>query len=114
MDAITAPSTVERIRALNDRFRQSFMGGKVMRTASVAALPVEQQMRIMMAVQQFVDFDEDNDPHGEHDCASFEFDGETFMFKIDYYDPSMEAGSEAPDDPAKTTRVLTIMFASDY
>ncbi|NKW11332.1 DUF3768 domain-containing protein [Ochrobactrum tritici] len=26
----------------------------------------------------------------------------------------MEFGSEAPEDPEQTTRVLTIMFARDY
>jgi hypothetical protein len=31
-----------------------------------------------------------------------------------YYDPSMEAGSEDLADESKTTRVLTIMLASEY
>jgi hypothetical protein len=33
---------------------------------------------------------------------------------IDYYDATMEFGSEAPADASKTTRVLTIMLASEY
>jgi hypothetical protein len=35
------------------------------------------------------------------------------LFKIDYYDASMEFGSEDPADLSKITRVLTIMLAED-
>jgi Protein of unknown function (DUF3768) len=36
------------------------------------------------------------------------------LFKIDYYDASMEFGSEDLADLSKTTRVLTIMLAEDW
>lgn len=104
----------EKIRLLNDRFRQSFVGGKVMRTATVAALDPALQTKIMMAVQHFVEFNEDNDPHGEHDFVAVDVDGEKYFGKIDYYDLDMEHGSEDPAVPENTTRVLTIMHASDY
>ena len=111
---VDAKSKVETIRNLNDRFRQSFMGGKVMRSAAVADLPPALQTRVLMAVQQFVDFDEGNDPHGEHDFVSVDIDGEKYFGKIDYYAPDMESGSEDPADPKQTVRVLTIMRAEDY
>ena len=59
-------------------------------------------------------FTEDNDPHGEHDFGSFDHDGERIFWKIDYYDAACEFGSEDPAEPAKTTRVLTIMLAEEY
>ena len=56
----------------------------------------------------------DNDPNGEHDFGNFELAGQKFFWKIDYYDTTMEFGSEDPADSAKTTRVLTIMLTSEY
>jgi hypothetical protein len=108
-------SKVKRIAALNDSLRRTFMGGKVMLTAGVAALDDELKAKVLTAVREFTNFNSDNDPYGEHDCATFEVEGGTFMFKVDYYDrKSMDCGSEDPADPNMTTRVLTIMHASDY
>ena len=103
-----------RIAELNDRLRQSFMGGRVMKTASIAALPIDVQVTIMGRVRSFTAFTTGNDPHGEHDFGSFEVAGYRVFWKIDYYDEHMQNGSENPTDPTKTTRVLTIMLAEDY
>ena len=62
----------------------------------------------------FDSFTEDNDPHGEHDFGAFDFKDERIFWKIDYYDAACEYGCEDPADPSKTTRVLTIMLASEY
>lgn len=69
---------------------------------------------MLTAARQFKDFTRHNDPHGEHDCAFFQVDGERYFFKIDYYDKTMEFGSEDPANPDVTTRVLTIGTAADY
>ena len=103
-----------KIAELNDKLRNTFVGGRVVMTAAVDALPADVKARVILAVQSFSKFDADNDPHHEHDFGSFAIDGEKFFFKIDYYSRDMEGGSEDPSDPEKTTRVLTIMFASDY
>ena len=65
-------------------------------------------------VATFDDFSADNDPHGEHDFGSFDLAGDRFFWKIDYYDPTLEFGSDDPADPSKTTRVLTLMLAAEY
>ena len=104
----------ERIRELNDAFRKTFAGGKVVMTASVASLPDMVRANALLEVARFDRFTPDNDPHGEHDFGSFELCGRKFFFKVDYYDLSMEFGAEDPSDPAKTTRVLTLMLAEDY
>jgi hypothetical protein len=106
--------SAEKIRALNDAFRKSMSGGRVMMTAGVDALPSDVKAMVIRRVATFADFSADNDPHGEHDFGNFMLAGRKFYFKIDYYDAAMEFGSEDPADPSKTTRVLTIMLASEY
>ncbi len=103
-----------RIRELNDAFRATFFGGNVMMTASVSALPVETVAAALRCTQTFTEFTNDNDPYEEHDFGSFTLDGETFFWKIDYYDKTLRHGSEDPSNPAVTTRVLTLMLAADY
>lgn len=104
----------EDIRALNDAFRTTMTGGRVMMTAGVDALPSDVKAVVIRQVATFSEFTEDNDPHGEHDFGNFTLAGQKFFWKIDYYDANMEFGSEDPADPTKTTRVLTIMLASEY
>lgn len=104
----------EKIRALNDAFRTTMSGGRVLLTAGVGSLPSDVQAIVIRRVATFSDFTKENDPHGEHDFGSFEVAGRKFFWKIDYYDAAMEFGSEDPVDPSKTTRVLTIMLAGEY
>ena len=105
---------VRRIRLLNDNFRSTFVGGQVVMTAGVDALPIDTKARVLLAVQTFSNFTKDNDPHGEHDFGSFEIEGETYFFKVDYYALDLNGGSENAADPSVTTRVLTIMRADEY
>jgi Protein of unknown function (DUF3768) len=103
-----------RIRVLNDNFRTSFIGGRIALSSGIADLTIGVRAEVFLKVRNFADFTDDNDPYGEHDFGSFELVGETFFWKIDYYDLRCEFGSEDPADPEKTTRVLTIMFAGEY
>jgi hypothetical protein len=106
--------SAERIRELNDAFRRTFVGGKFVMTAGIAGLSDEARQVVMGRVRTFDAFTGDSDPHGEHDFGNFEVDGRKVFFKIDYYDAATEFGSENPADPTKTTRVLTVMLASEY
>ena len=110
----TTMSTAERIRALNDAFRRTFVGGMVMITAGVEALPDEQRRSMLAKVRAFDTFTEDNDPHGEHDFGAVDEGGVCYFWKVDAYDRATEFGSPDPADPAVTTRVLTIMRADEY
>ena len=76
----------ETIRAQNDKFRQHLVGGFAVITPGVAALGKESVERIVRTIAVFDNFSHANDPHGEHDFGSFETDGNTIMFKIDYFD----------------------------
>ena len=102
------------IATLNDRFRQTFTGGRVMMTQGVQALGPTTIEEILVLVREFDRFDEANDPHGEHDFGAIEHQGEKLFWKIDYYDPTFGFGSEDPADPIRTRRVLTVMLAEEY
>jgi hypothetical protein len=110
----TTVSTAERIRELNDDFRRTFVGGLVMITAGVEAMPVEQRRSLLAKVRAFDTFTEDNDPHGEHDFGAVDEGGVRCFWTIDYYDREMTMHSPDAADPAVTTRVLTVMLAEEY
>jgi hypothetical protein len=103
-----------KIRALNDAFRTTMIGGTVLLTVGVDALPSYVKTLVIRRVATFSEFTPDNDPHGEHDFGNFTLAGRKFFFKIDAYDAEMRYGSEDAADPMKTTRVLTIMLAEEY
>lgn len=104
-----------RIRELNDAFRMKGEGkGSIMVTVGVQALGDTLTKEAMLAVKEFSDFSKDNDPWGEHDFGAVEIGGQKIFWKLDYYDPSLTAGSENPANEAVTHRVLTIMLASEY
>jgi hypothetical protein len=105
---------MKRTRELNDAFRMTLRSGRVLITAAVNALPDDLKALAIQRVRTFSDFSKENDPHNEHDFGRFELGGETFFWKIDYYDESCTFGSMDPSDPSKTMRVLTLMLASDY
>ena len=104
----------QRIRELNDSFRSTFTGGRVLMTAGIAELPGDVQAIILRKVATFSAFSAGNDPHNEHDFGSFHIAGHHVFWKIDYYNQGMDGGSEDPSDPEKTQRVLTVMLASEY
>ena len=107
-------SKADRIRSLNDAFRRTFIGGAVMITAGVEAMPLDQRRSLLQKIRAFDAFNEGNDPHQEHDFGSIDEAGVRCFWKIDYYDRKTEFGSPDPADPAVTTRVLTIMRADEY
>jgi len=113
-DALEADGPTAAIRALNDAFRQSFTGGRVVMASGVAALSEPQRAVIFARVRSFADFDDSNDPHGEHDFGVVETGGTRCFWKIDCYDLSMSGHSPDPATPDVTTRVLTIMLAEEF
>jgi Protein of unknown function (DUF3768) len=106
------PKTI-RIRSLNDELRQNLAGGVAVMTPGIAALGEEAVERIVKTIAVFDDFCHANDPHEEHDFGSFEAEGHTIFFKIDYYERNLKYHSPDPSDPILTVRVITIMLAEE-
>ncbi|CAO4194104.1 DUF3768 domain-containing protein [Methylorubrum extorquens] len=102
------------MRDLNDAFRRSFSGGRVVLTAGVAAQPDAARAAILAAVRGFEGFDADSDLHGEHDFGEVQVDEVHCFWKIDCCDRDLRFASPDPTDPADTVRVLTVMLAEEY
>lgn len=107
-------SSTKPVRALNDRLRCHGQGGTLAVTAGVIALGRNALPAILTAVRQFTAFNPDNDPHGEHDFGSIDWRGTRLLWKIDYCDRDLLFGSPNPADAEVTTRVLTILLASEW
>lgn len=96
------------IAKLNDTFRRSGFG--IVVTPGVQVL--EDLHLLIDEIRRFSEFNEDNDPYGEHDFATVHWYGEKVFWKIDYYDQALKYG----EDPLSSNcrRVLTVMLASEY
>jgi hypothetical protein len=105
---------MDRIRALNDELRKDFHQGHAVMTTGIAALGAEAVARIVKTIEVYDNFCHANDPYEEHDFGSFEVEGHTIFFKIEYYDPTLTGHSPDPSDPVVTKRVMTIMLAEEY
>jgi hypothetical protein len=125
------PEQIDTIRRLNDAARSNpGLASLANVTMGFQSLPELDRLAALVAITRFAKFDGDNDPYGEHDFGAVyklasggrtqdcpndaETIAQTVFWKIDYYDPSLTYGSEAPWDAEQTKRVLTIMLASEY
>jgi len=107
-------SRIEKIASLNDAFRSSMTGGRVVMTAGVAALDAETCRAVLNEVRTYTAFTPANDPHGERDFGQLSVSGHEFFWKIDYYDPTLARHSDDAADPTTTVRVLTVMLTEEY
>jgi Protein of unknown function (DUF3768) len=64
-----------RIRELNDAFRSTLRGGRVMLTSGFNALPDMVKSQMIERIKTFTEFDPGNDPYQEHDFVSLEIGG---------------------------------------
>ena len=106
-------NTKEQVKQENDKLRKSLANtarSRVMLTPGVSE--ADNKGEILEAIRSFDSFNGDNDPHGEHDCAIVKVGGESYMFKIDYYDLNLEYGVDPTEEDC--IRVITIMHSSEY
>ncbi|MDO8513390.1 MAG: DUF3768 domain-containing protein [bacterium] len=93
---------------LNDQFRKSGFG--VTLTGGVQS--VEDLPGLLLAIQEFDNFNEDNDPWHEHDFGRLDWHGDKVFWKIDYYDQELQEW----EDPltGSCRRIITVMLAQEY
>ncbi|SDX85333.1 Protein of unknown function [Ruegeria halocynthiae] len=116
-----------KIAAQNDLFRKALIDpkaaievhsegiqGQVFVTPGVSAEGMEFQTAALKAVATDDQFEEGNDPYGDHTFGTVKISGQKLFWKIDLYDTDYTYGSDRPFDPAMTRRVLTIMCPSEY
>lgn len=85
-----------------------------MLTEGVQALGPEGVSAVLGLVRAFDEFAPGCDPYLEHDFGSVRYADQQLFWKIDYYDIGLQFGSPDPADASVTTRVMTIMLASEY
>lgn len=76
-----AGTVPDRISALNDTFRRTLAGGKVVMTAGIASLSHDEREEVIKAVGTLEAFDRDDDPYGEHDFGALEVRGRRIFWK---------------------------------
>ena len=79
---IETPTRLAEIRRMNHQFRTTFRGGQILLTSSIAELPDMVKASALEKVATFKDFNEENDPHEEHDYGSFDHCNREVWFKI--------------------------------
>jgi Protein of unknown function (DUF3768) len=104
----------ETIARLNDALRKTGQGGTILVTRGVLALKGFDKFALIAALASYDSFDADNDPHGERDFGDLQIFEAELLWKLDYYDKSLEFGSDDPAHAEFTSRVLTVMLASEY
>ena len=104
----------QRIRDLNDKLRRTGWGGRTMATQGIRALSPEVLAEVMASIRAYDSFASHDDPYQEHDFGAVTVAGKRVLWKIDYYDPTLTAGSPDPANTEVTARVLTIMLAEEY
>lgn len=108
MDRDIATERATRIAELNDVFRRSVANTVI--TPGVMVL--EDVLGLMRRVYEYKDFNEDNDPYGEHDFGSFDWHGEKIFWKINYYEKEYQYYCDPLSPECK--RVMTVMLAEEY
>jgi len=121
-----AADQTQRVRKLNDSFRSrildngldqsEYVPGVFLMTNGFAGLEPRDQKLIWREVARFTSFNEDNDPRGEHDFGKITLPGigDIFWKIVVYANTTCTWGSEHPDDPERSYRVLTVMLAEEY
>lgn len=114
MENLMENSRFQSIAEQNEDFRLHPSKGTFCLTCGIRALGEACVREIINVVRNFNNFNEDNDPYGEHDFGAFDYNGRKIFFKIDNYDREFIYLSPDVTNPRLTNKVLTVMLAEEY
>ena len=109
-----------KVRALNDAFRRTMVGGTIILAGGVRDLPEALQTHVLAAVQAFDAFNPDHDLWGEHEAGIVEVAGTgpgantpplRVFFKIECLCPTCLMPTDDAAEPGTAIRQITIMLA---
>ena len=89
------------------------LGGGLVIGAGVRRGGLPFVLACLEAVGRSVAFPAGSDPNGHRDRGSVAVQGQAVRFVIDAHDRNVRFGSPAPDDPARTSRTLSVLLPSD-
>ena len=98
----------KKIAILNDRFRQTFRGGKIILGDKVRTLSYLEKSHLVQAIKMFSDFNSENDPYREHDFGCVLLNTQRYYFRICCYDLQLQGRSANPHIVGQTRRILII------
>lgn len=87
------------------QLRTQHVGGRILISQGVVAEGPAFILAALGAVKRFSDFNEFNDPYGEHDFGVVSVEADKVFWKIDYYDHSLTAAAD-PASESDCVRVL--------
>ena len=97
----------EKIASRNDAFRRRGLGVDL----SQGVEEIGDVEEVLQMIREFDGFTKENDPHGEHDHGTVEWEGEEVFWKIGYFDVSLNYWESPLCQNCR--RVLTVMLESE-
>jgi hypothetical protein len=108
---------VKTIAKINDEFREKLVPddfNDVFISLEVSFLEDDELEGLKEMIRKYNNFNDDNDPYGEHDMGSLTYNSRTYFFKIDYFKLGNFNEGADPYQEKEVSRVMTIMHASEY
>jgi hypothetical protein len=107
---IVSALSTNRVRALNDAFRSTFTGGRIILAPELRSLDYNTRRTLLSEIRAYDAFEE-SDPHRDHEFGTVCAGGNRFNWLIIYYDETYERAAQNPADETTTRRVLSVSSA---
>lgn len=96
-----------RVRVLNDELRQTWLGGRTNLSRSLLVRGHLWTRQLLEAIAKDGGIDEAR--HPDHDFGSVTFEGQRYVWSIDYYTRDFRRRASDPTDEDECVRVFRVM-----